>query len=318
MKLTGQIVGTGKLGNIVASQTGGETIAREYKATISNPNTEEQVTTRGRFKAMSQVSAAMRSVIVIPKKGLQSSRNLFIKKNWNSSFGTSEESIIIYKNLQLTNGNAGIPQITASRNGTTSTDVALAKDASKTLSRVVYNMFIKSTENQLQLVDSVVVDDPGQDGTFPASLAPAQGDIILYAYGMKDLNAKASAKYGNYQVQTGEDVAKLLMQRTLKNSDYQITQTTGAQIDNGQGGVGPLAADKWRMTLFTMGDGVVSGFGDFNLGTSTTITATPNEGSYFFGWVEVMSGVLISQSTPLVVTDNASEEKMYIAVFMKS
>ena len=81
MKLSGIAgTGSGKLGSQVYASVAGEQIVRNYQPKVSNPNTTKQVNQRSRFKLMSQLSAAMASVIVIPKEGMRSSRNLFSKK----------------------------------------------------------------------------------------------------------------------------------------------------------------------------------------------------------------------------------------------
>ena len=74
---------------------------------------------------------------------------------------------------------------------------------------------------------------------------------------MKDLNQSAKAKYGNYMVQTGEDIAKLLMTRTISTSDYNFTETQGNSItfDETDGVVVPEGSICIRCHM--LGDGVV-------------------------------------------------------------
>ena len=284
MKVTSLIQGSGKVGEMVLAQSGGECISREYRKNVSNPNTTGQVDARAKLKLMSQISAAMANVIVIPKKGLQSSRNLFVKKNYDLAVGFGAGVGIDYTRLQLTNGNAGFPQVKATKNGTTSIDVQLASSAAESVNRVVYNIFSKTDEGQLQFVDSLVVTDPGNDGTFPASLAAAEGDVIIYGYGMKDLNSKATAKYGNYNVNTGEDIAKLFMQRTLKESDYKLTQTSGNEIPSDESGTHDVPDGKYGVTVVIFGNGTVNGEGDVTKGDPLTLTAVPAEGWRFSYW----------------------------------
>ena len=50
---------SGKIGAVVFSTSGGQTISREYNPHVSNPNTQAQIDQRARMKLMSQLSAAL-------------------------------------------------------------------------------------------------------------------------------------------------------------------------------------------------------------------------------------------------------------------
>lgn len=313
MKLRGYLSGSGKLGNMVCSQTGGETIARDYRATISNPNTTEQVGQRARFKLMSQVAASMASVIVIPKKGLVSSRNQFVKKNFDQSFVSGSEAGLFLENIQLTGGSAGLPGVNIERNANDNKlNVQLAGNVQNAVSRVVYNAFSVSTEGSLQLVGSVVAVTPGADGSFPAELPNATSDVVVYAYGMKDTNAKATAKYGNYNVSSGEDVAKLIMSRKLATSDYQLTETSGNIIESGEDESLEIPAGHVKVTLLGGSGAVVSVTGypqpkskiSFapEVGTQVTATATIAQGYTFNGWKNQNTGEIVSTDVAYAFT----------------
>lgn len=231
MKLSGMAgTGSGKLGSQVYAAVSGEQIVRNYQPKVNNPNTEKQVNQRARMKLMSQLSAAMASAIVIPKEGMKSSRNLFVKKNFGLSAAVGGHAICFLENLQLTAGTAALPRVGMTREDNEKLSIYLADDASAQADRVVYNLYARSEEGDLMLIKSVVVTDPGEDGDFITEVDDYASDLYVYAYGMKDLNAKAKAKYGNYKVETGEDIAKLMMTRTLSMSDYQITETQGNSI----------------------------------------------------------------------------------------
>lgn len=231
MKLSGMAgTGSGKLGSQVYAAVSGEQIVRNYQPKVNNPNTEKQVNQRARMKLMSQLSAAMASAIVIPKEGMKSSRNLFVKKNFSKTIAVEGQAFCFLEGLQLTAGNAALPRVGMSRDDNEKLSIYLNDDATAQVDRVVYNLYARSEEGDLMLINSVVVTDPGEDGDFITEVDDYASDLYVYAYGMKDLNAKAKAKYGNYKVETGEDIAKLMMTRTLSMSDYQITETQGNSL----------------------------------------------------------------------------------------
>lgn len=287
---------TGKIGSIVFSTSGGETIAREYNPNVSNPNTMAQINQRARLKLMSQLSAALAPVIAIPKKGLVSARNQFTKMNFEQSMADNGVAQITYENVQLTNGNLGLPTIEATRALGSGISINLAEDAHLAVNRVVYILYRKTSEQKLQFVTSVVVEGAGADGTFPATLPYTDGDIVLYAYGMRDTSESASAKYGNMQVANAIDVARLTAYRNISSEDFQFTETRGATMYADQNELTPVPEGSARVFVTALGGGSVSGGGVYVIGTQVTITATPQEGYVFAGWRDNSSQQLVSNS----------------------
>ena len=231
MKLNGIFgKGTGKLGSSVFSVNAGEQVVRQYQSQVANPSTGDQVDSRAKMKLMSQISAALASVIAFRKIGMVSARNAFIKANYGLCSANDGEAEVALTGLQLTAGTRGIPAVTASRNATTSINVALASDASKSVSRVVYIAVAKNAEGNLQVIDSKVVETAGVDGTFAGSLAYSALECVIYAYGILDASSAASSKYGNYGVTSGTDIARLVGTRSMSTSDFAFTKTVGAQL----------------------------------------------------------------------------------------
>lgn len=305
---------TGKIGSIVFSTSGGETIAREYNPNVANPSTEAQVNQRARMKLMSQLSASLAPVIVIPKDGLKSSRNLFVKKNFGASMAANGVAQISYENVQLTAGNAGLPQIVATRNAQSGVTVQLADSADASISRVVYIMYRKTSEQTLQLVGSIIVSASGGSGTFPGSLPYVEGDIILYAYGMKDLNAQATARYGNMQVANALDIARLSASRSLSSSDYQYTETRGVTMYAGESEISPVPEGSARVFVTAFGGGSVSGAGVYEIGQSATLIATPMAGYVFQHWT--VNGSLEILSTDPSYTFEVTGQADIVATFI--
>lgn len=288
---------TGKIGSIVFSTSGGETIAREYNPNVANPNTKAQINQRARLKLMSQLSASLAPVIAIPKQGLVSARNAFTKKNFDLSMADNGIAQISYENVQLTNGNLGLPTIEATRAEGSGITINLADDASSSISRVVYILYRKTAEQRLQFVSSVIAEATGSNGTFPATLPYASGDIVLYAYGMRDTSESASAKYGNMQVANALDVARLTAYRSISSDDYQFTETRGATMYADQSEITPVPEGSARVFVTALGNGTATGAGVFEIGQSVTVSATPAQGYAFQGWRDNTTQQIVSSET---------------------
>ncbi len=231
MKLSGIAgTGSGKLGSQVYASVAGEQIVRNYQPKVSNPNTEKQVNQRARMKLMSQLSAAMASVIVIPRQGMSSARNQFSKKNFANVQAINGKAYSFLEQFQLTSGNAALPRVAMSRVEDDKLQIYLMGDPGTSVDRIVYNLFARSEEGELMLINSIVVTDPGEENDYITEVPDYDGDLFVYAYGMKDTGARAKAKYGNYKVETGEDVAKLIATRAITTSDYTFTETQGNSI----------------------------------------------------------------------------------------
>lgn len=231
MKLNGIFgKGTGKLGASVFSVSGGEQVVRQYQSEVSNPSTDNQVNSRARMKLISQISAALAVIIAFRKNGMQTARNLFMKANYGLTSAADGVASIVLTGIQLTPGVRGIPSVTATRDGSTAINVALASNAAKAVDHVVYAAVAKDAEGNLQVIDSVVVDTAGADGTFAGTLANSPLECVIFAYGIKDSSSNASSTYDNYHVTSGQDVASLVGRRALSTSDFAFTKTVGVQL----------------------------------------------------------------------------------------
>ena len=298
MKLVG-ITGTGrgKLGSSVFSVNSGQQIVRQYQPVVANPNTVAQVNQRARLKLASQLAAAYAPVIAMPKQGLVSTRNQFIKKNMDAISAQGGTAQVTYENLQLTNGNVGLPSVIATRSSADGIQVSLSESAASAVSRVVYVLFKKTTENQLQLVGSQIIEEAGDAGTFPATFTYDAGDIAIYAYGMRDMSASATAKYRNYEVQSGTDVARLFTTRNLSQSDISLTQTRGNTMFSGSNETTSAGDGQFMVYAAAQGNGnIIIMNGDDELtqgasvrvavaeGTALTLSAIASGDAEFDGW----------------------------------
>lgn len=302
----------GKIGSIVFSTSGGQTIAREYNPHVANPNTIAQVNQRARMKLMSQLSACLSTSIVMQKEGLVSRRNKFTKRNMPACYASNGTAQITYENVQLTEGSLGLPQITAefsvdADTGQENLNISLASSAAINVARVVYNIYQKTDEGKLQLLYSAISESASQSGSVFAISIPASPfknkELVIYAYGMVDTSERATANFGNLNVQNGSDLATLVASRTLSYEDYQFTQTRGATLGTNGSPITPTPSGEARVFVTALGQGgTVSGGGTFTIGTQVTVTATPNQGFYFKGWANNGSAQIISTSASYTFT----------------
>lgn len=290
---------SGKLGAVVFSTSGGETISREYNPHVSNPSTPLQVNQRARMKLMSQLSACLAPVIAMRKDGLVSARNRFVKRNFNYSYAAEGVAQVSYENVQLTSGNAGLPSIAWTTRTGTDDDGLVAYfevEPGVNISRVVWCFFKKTDEGKLEFLESQISTERNTQGgegyfsvTFKKALIDSDlgkltADYVIYAYGMSDTSEAATTRYGNLNVQSATDIANLLSTRTISYEDYQFTQTRGTSANRGSGESSAVPAGSARVFVTPLGNGTVSGAGTFQIGSSVTVTATPTNNATFVGW----------------------------------
>lgn len=313
-----QGVAAGKVGSMVYSVTGGQMIARAYQPNVANPSTVAQVNQRARMKLASQLAAALAPVIAIPRNGLKTSRNLFISKNFEQILANNGSAQIVYENIQLTAGNAGLPSLVAARTDAGIT-VKLSESSDAAVSRVVYILYKKTAEDQLMYIGSNIAETAGENGTFDTLFPATSGDLVIWAYGIKDTTASAKAKYGDYYVSTGEDIAQLVMNRTIGAGEYQFTQTRGTTLFSGEDETINAGDNEVMVYVGASGPGSVAIQGKsgsrvaVEAGSSVTVIATPNDNCEFKGWQNRGESTYIS--TTNYYTFNASANTDLVAVF---
>lgn len=311
---------SGKVGGLVYATSGGETIVREYNPNVANPSTTAQVDQRARMKLMSQISASLAPSLAIQKSGLVSARNKFTKINFGNTYALNGVAQCSYENLQLTEGNLGLPQIRVIGEVLDSSRTVAAAfwdEPSKNISRIVYCIFSKSQEGKLSYISSQIVSARQKTilGYFQATFnnAPA-GDIVVYAYGMIDTSERATAQYGNLNVVDGSDIAKLVATRAISFTDYQFTQTRGTTLGANNQPVTPTPDGSVRIFATALGEGgTVTGGGTYEIGASVTLTATPASGYTFRAWLKNGTNQVVSTSNPY--TFEAATQLDLIAAF---
>lgn len=312
---------TGKVGGLVYATAGGEQIVREYNPNVANPSTQAQVDQRARMKLMSQLSAALSPVLAMTKDGLVSKRNKFTKLNFPASYALNGTAQITYENVQITEGNTALPALVAQ--GEISADlmtltIGFSVAPSATISRIVYCLFKKSNEGKLEYIDSQIVSNRSAGAPyvyFRGSFVDlAVAEYVVFAYGMSDTSERATATYGNLNVVTASDLARLVATRAISFSDYQFTQTRAITIASDGTAVQPEQAGNVRVYVTALGNGgSVSGGGSFAPGTSVTVVATPASGYDFVRWV--YNGTSTTASTSASYTFEVQQQTDLVAVF---
>lgn len=312
---------TGKVGGLVYATSGGEQIVREYNPNVANPSTQAQVDQRARMKLMSQLSAALSPVLAMTRDGLVSKRNKFTKINFPASYALNGTAQITYENVQITEGNTSLPALVAEgtiESGSMIINAGLTANPSATINRVVYCLFKKSNEGKLEYISSLIVTVRKTSGANAFFIARFENlpvaEYVIFAYGMSDTSERATATYGDLNVVTASDLARLVATRAISFSDYQFTQTRAITIASDGTAVQPEQAGNVRVYVTALGDGgTVSGGGSFAPGTSVTVTATPASGYRFVRWVKNGTSQTVSSNNPY--TFNVQEQTDLVAVF---
>lgn len=312
---------SGKLGAVVFSSAGGETISREYNPHVANPSTQAQVDQRARMKLMSQLSAALSPVLAMTKDGLVSKRNKFTKINFPASYALNGVAQITYENVQITEGNTSLPALDAEGSVTQSGMIigaSISTNPSATINRVVYCLFKKSNEGKLEYISSQIITQRlSEEGNFFFNVnfqhLPV-AEYVIFAYGMSDTSERATASYGDLNVVTASDLARLVATRAISFSDYQFTQTRAITIASDGTAVQPEQDGNVRVYATALGNGgSVSGGGSFAPGASVTLTATPASGYRFVRWVKNGTSETVSTNNPY--TFNVQGQTDLVAIF---
>ena len=221
---------TGKLADTVMSVRNGDQLARKYQPIVYNPSTPAQVAQRAKLKLLSQLSAVMAPVIAMRKAGSVSARNLFTKVNFPNLTYSDNTANVNLAQIQLTSSVVGLGTVVASR---TAEDIVAYIDASEAptdVDRVIYSLFEKGADDKLRFVSSLTASAPGADSTWLVRFPVRNNEVVVLGYAVRDNTDAARAVFGNMQAVTAEQVAKLIVTRTLTETDVTLTETRGVQL----------------------------------------------------------------------------------------
>ena len=306
MKLYGLSgLATGKKGADVFSIRNGVQIVRQWNPEPYNPKTPAQVQSRAKMKLLSQVGAAVKPIIAIQREGLKTPRNLFISKNYDIVSYANNEAQIALQDMQLTNSSIALASFTAERSAN-KINVELTQDMSGSLDRVVYLVLSCPSNQELIPQGSIVVSAAGADGTFAGELDDVEGDIVVYAYGIRDNNAASRVKFSDLGVDPGLTVAKIIASRTLSSTDYSLTETRGLQLASGESSGETPGTNAVRISVApaTNSETVtgITGAGNYEVGDTVTLVFPDAYEGGFTGWFN---------SPQAIGANKVSENKTY-------
>lgn len=221
---------TGKLADTVMSVRNGEQIARKYQPVVFNPSTPAQIAQRAKLKLLSQMSAVMAPVIAIRREGSVSSRNLFTKKNFPLVTYSSDTASVDIASVQLTSSVVGLGTVELARVEDGILAYIITSEAPTDVDRVVYSLFEKGSDNKLRFVGSLVANSEGATFDWQVKFPLRETELVVLAYAVRDNTEAARATFGNMQAVTAEEIAKLLVTRTLTETDVTLTETRGYQL----------------------------------------------------------------------------------------
>lgn len=236
--------GSGRLGSTVVASIAGFTIARQYNPNVTNPNTEAQQNTRARFKLLSQLGAVMAPALAIRKKGLTSARNIFTKVNFPLTSFNGSEAMVDMNRLQITDSSKSMTDFAVDRTTGTKIDVQLIADSTGKFDRIVYCAYEISEMGEILPFDSIVVSAPGENGRFAGELSYTANAIVVYAYGVNDIQAGITTRFGNLQAPTADEVARLVTASSENMLSVSLTRTKGVTmmvgVNTGQSSFEPI------------------------------------------------------------------------------
>ena len=232
-KFFGSAVKTGKLGGSVFSIRNGVVIERQYQPYVANPSTPAQVQARAKLKLMSQLSEVMAPIIAIPKEGIVSSRNLFVKKNYPSATYANNRADINLTGLDVTGGILAIPAVTGSvASSTVSMRMAQALEG---FDRVVYGIFIRLDDGSLRYVNAVTAL-AGADNQYAATYNTESNlPTLVVAYAIRFNTEKARVVFSNIDVSSATYIANIIASARVSQTDVSLSETRAAILTSSQG-----------------------------------------------------------------------------------
>lgn len=306
---------TGKKGDAVFRVRNGEQIVSQYNPLVNNPQTRKQVEARAALKLMSQLSAIIAPVVAMRKQGAVTSRNLFVKANYPNVVVSGEKAEFPMYAMQLTSSHVGLVPFNASRADGLHLNVQLDEDATNNVDRVVYVAVVKMPDTSLRLLDSIVVDEPGQNGTYPGALAYTANEVTVLAYGMRDNNDRVKAALGNIHGADAEGIAELITSRQILEGDITLTETIGLTLRAGETSGDSGDNEYATVTLLIEGDGTVTGAGSYLVGSQIVITANAASGNEFLGWYDTNDNrVTASYTYQFTLASNTTLKAKFQAV----
>lgn len=216
---------TGKVADVVMSVRNGQQVVRKYQPVVNDRKSEAQTAVRARLKLLSQLSAVFAPVITMPRQGVVSPRNRFVQVNYQYSKYSEGVADIDMSAVKITKSVVGMNNIFIGRGE----DIINLSMATATIgldvNRVVYVMFERTPNQELRYIGSAVATVAGADSAWRATAPLTNNEVYVYAYGVRDNTDAARVTFGNMTVLSAEQIAQLLVSRSLTETDVTVTDT---------------------------------------------------------------------------------------------
>lgn len=225
----GQIAGAN-----LSQSPGGATIMRK-NGHPTNPQTKKQCDQRAKFKLMSQIAAAFKSVIAIPREGEKSPRNIFVKQNFGLVTIQNEgETRIDYASLQLTKSAIPAPSLDGHAEGAGRWVVAI--EGAEGCDKAIAVGVMASDESESFLTHKVqeVALTNGAGSTTMTYTDNNLRAVIVYGV-LKDVDANAKAKFEDMKVSDeGDTEAYLGWLRATVGEGTSVTRCASSIVETGE------------------------------------------------------------------------------------
>lgn len=227
----GQIAGAN-----LSQSPGGATIMRK-NGNPTNPQTKKQCDQRAKFKLMSQIATAFKSVIAIAREGEKSPRNIFTSINFplvtmNSEYtGDGGQATMNWIGLQLTK--SSIPLDPSKVNIDRSQDGVTVTCSDDSLSKVVF-VGVRVDDNTGRFVakeEHIVNVESGQASYHWADGAQPTG-VLIYGIIESDGEEASRVKFENYVAEIDSTSTFLDYVRYYLNKGTNVTNTIGFDFNS--------------------------------------------------------------------------------------
>lgn len=223
----------GKLGGANLSQSPGGATILKTNSHPTNPNTVKQCIARAKFKLMSQIAAAFKSVIAIPRNGELSPRNQFFTQNYplvNYAEPIADMGDVAWLNwpdLQLTKSLIGLSSDNiefTKENNTVEVNVDGLEGYEKA---VIVKVFTDADTEKFKRQEAIVVDVANGVATTSFTDGGGFAGVLTYAYNV-DESKLSSVAYDEYSALTGESPLAILgFVRKYVADGVDVTKTAG-------------------------------------------------------------------------------------------
>ena len=237
----------GKKAGIVTYQVGDTLLAREYNPHPKNPRTKLQVIQRSKIKFVSQLCAIFRFFLAIYTDYEHGVRAYFQKYLYSLIIDEDEDFNTHLRHIQLTNGFdvlGSLQRGSISLEGKIYTYFAIVSTPPEDISRVLYFLFKRTELGGLTFVNYHNADERGpidnyfyyrwiSEDVHRTLDGGADTDYYCYAFGMRDLSARATAIWNDMTEEQQLNIAELIKIGKVNPSRYTFTRSICLHIQIG-------------------------------------------------------------------------------------